>query len=69
LEGRSVVRSSTVTFLQDAGVEEDGLLDVDAGDGVDVRRVADARVEVRTGLQDSEVHATVVPLPRRTRVD
>jgi len=69
LEGRSVVRSSTVTFLQDAGVEEDGLLDVDAGDGVDVRRVADARVEVRTGLQDGEVHATVASLPRRTRVD
>ena len=50
-------------------MKKDGLLDVKTAGGVTLRRIADARVEVGTRLQDGEVHATAAPLPRRTRVD
>ena len=58
-----------LTFLQDAGVQEDGLLYVETVAGVAVCWVADARVKVWTGLQNGQVNSTVATLPWRTRVN
>jgi len=50
-------------------VKKNGLLNVEAAAGVAVLGIADARVEIRTRLQNGKMHSTVASLPRRTRVD